>query len=134
MARRVSTRLSTAEGRKFGLTVGGAFLAITAILWWRQHATAMLVTGSLGGALMLAGLLIPRHLGPVERAWMGLAHAISKVTTPIFMAVLYYLVLLPAGLIMRMFGNRPLVHPAGENGYWILRSKGESPSTMERQF
>lgn len=134
MERRVPARLSTAEGRKFGLTVGGAFLGITAILWWREHPTAMLVTGSLGSALLVAGLLIPKHLGPVERAWMGLALAISKVTTPIFMAVLYYLVLLPAGLIMRMFGKHPLVHASGANGYWILRSKDEPPSTMERQF
>ena len=134
MARRISTRLSAAEGRKFGLTVGTAFLVITAILWWRGHPTAVVVTGSLGGALFLAALLIPKHLGPVEHAWMGLAQAISKVTTPIFMAVLYYAVLLPAGLIMRMVGNRPLVHAAGANGYWILRSQDGTRSTMERQF
>ena len=134
MARRISTRLSAAEGRKFGVTVGAAFLAITAILWWRDHPTAMLVTGSLGGALVLAGLLIPSHLGPIERAWMALALAISKVTTPIFMGVLYFLVLLPAGVIMRLAGKRPLVHPAGEHGYWIVRDREDTTSTMDRQF
>ena len=51
--------------------------------------------GALGGALALAGLVVPRDLGPVERAWMGLAHPISKVTTPIFMGVMYFLVLTP---------------------------------------
>jgi len=126
--------LSTAEGRKFGVTVGAAFLVITGILWWRDHPTAMLVTGSLGGALVLAGLLIPRHLGPVERAWMGLALVISKVTTPVFMAVLYFLVLLPTGAIMRLVGKRPLVHPAGEHGYWVLRDREGTTSTMDRQF
>ncbi len=134
MARRISARLSTAEGRKFGVTVGAAFLVITGILWWRDHPTAMLVTGSLGGALVLAGLLIPRHLGPVERAWMGLALVISKVTTPVFMAVLYFLVLLPTGAIMRLVGKRPLVHPAGEHGYWVLRDREGTTSTMDRQF
>lgn len=134
MARRISARLSTAEGRKFGVTVGAAFVAITAILWWRDHPTAMLVTGSLGAALVLAGLLIPRHLGPVERAWMALALAISKVTTPVFMGVLYFLVLLPAGVIMRLVGKRPLVHPAGEHGYWVLRDREGTTSTMDRQF
>ncbi len=134
MARRISARLSTTEGRKFGVTVGAAFLAITAIMWWRDHPTAMLVTGSLGAALVLAGLLIPRHLGPVERAWMALALAISKVTTPVFMGVLYFLVLLPAGVIMRLVGKRPLVHPAGEHGYWVLRDREGTTSTMDRQF
>ena len=134
MARRISARLSTTEGRKFGVTVGAAFLAITAILWWRDHSTATMVTGSLGGALVLAGLLIPRHLGPVERAWMALALAISKVTTPVFMGVLYFLVLLPAGVIMRLVGKRPLVHPAGEHGYWVLLTREDTASTMDRQF
>ena len=134
MARRISARLSTAEGRKFGVTVGAAFLVITAILWWRDHPTAMVVTGSLGGALVLAGLLIPRHLGPVERAWMGLALAISKVTTPVSMGVLYFLVLLPAGAIMRLAGKRPLEHASGEHGYWVLRAREGTASTMERQF
>jgi len=126
--------LSTAEGRKFGVTVGAAFLVITAILWWRDHPTAMLVTGSIGGALVVAGLLIPRHLGPVERAWMALALAISKVTTPVSMGVLYFLVLLPAGAIMRLVGKRPLVHQAGAAGYWILRTRQRVPNSMERQF
>ena len=38
----------------------------------------------------LAALVVPTHLGPVQRAWMGLAHAISKVTTPIFMGVVFF--------------------------------------------
>src|SRR5258707_6130820 len=38
-----------------------------------------------GGTLVIAALLVPTWLGPIERAWMGLAHLISKVTTPIFM-------------------------------------------------
>lgn len=134
MERRIPTRLSVAEGRKFGLTVGGAFLAITAILWWRDHPAAMLVTGSIGGALVFAGLLIPRYLGPVERAWMALALVISKVTTPVLMGVLYFLVLLPSGAIMRLAGKRPLVHHAGEHGYWVLRARGDTTSTMDRQF
>jgi len=133
LARRVPTRLSTAEGRKFGLTVGIAFLVISGILWWREHGTAMSVTGALGAALVLAGLLVPQHLGPVQRAWMGLAHAISKVTTPVFMAVLYFLVLLPAGVIMRLVGRHPLVHSAGAEGYWISR-RGDRSSSMSRQF
>ena len=133
MARRISAGLTPAEGRKFGLTVGTAFLVITGVLWWREHPTAMTVTGVLGGLLVLAGLVIPGRLGPVYDAWMKLALLISKVTTPIFMAVLYFVVLFPAGTIMRLVGKRPLVHPAGASGYWILRTR-EGRGTMERQF
>ena len=134
MARRVSTRLSVSEGRKFGLTVGGAFLVITGILWWRDHPMMAPVTGAIGGSLVVAGLAIPSHLGPIMDAWMALAHAISKVTTPVFMGVLYFVVLLPAGAIMRLVGKHPLDHAEGTNGYWVLRARGEQLSSMERQF
>jgi hypothetical protein len=91
--------------------------------------------GVLGGALVIAGLLVPTALGPVNRAWMGLAHLLSKVTTPIFMGVVYFVVLTPISLVMRLVGKNPLVHPAQDRGFWFDRgSEKPEPSRMERQF
>lgn len=135
MATAVPARLSPAEGRKFGLTVGIAFLVITGILWWRGFMTAVPFTGGLGGLLVVAALAIPTYLGPVQRAWMGLAHLISKVTTPIFMGVVYYVVLSPIGVIMRLFGRNPMRHPLSDGGYWVTRAtETTQPGGMERQF
>ena len=135
MATGIPARLSPAEGRKFGLTVGGAFLVITGILWWRGHHGAVPYTGALGTVLAVAGLLIPTMLGPVNRAWMGLAHLISKVTTPIFMGVVYFVVLSPIGVGMRLFGRNPMAHATGDRGYWFERGTSElDPARMERQF
>jgi len=134
MAARVPARLTAAQGRRFGLTVGGAFAVLAAITWWRGHQVTMYVFGSLGSALILAGLIVPTHLGPVERAWMALAHAISKVTTPIVMSVIYYVVLTPVGLIRRATAGNSLVHQAGASGFWKQRQAGSRRSSMERQF
>lgn len=133
MERADSAGLTAAEGRKFGLTVGGAFLALSGILAWRGHGTAFVVTCSLGAVLAAAGLTVPRRLGPVERAWMGLALAISKVTTPVLMTLIYYVVLTPAGWLVRAFGHRPLRREEdGAESYWVERS---SPGgDLERQF
>jgi len=131
----IPARLSKAEGRKFGVLVGGAFLAITAILWWRGKAGAVPYVGALGGVLVLAGLTVPTLLGPVYRAWMGLALILSKVTTPIFMGVIYFLVITPIGLLMRLIGRRPMVHRVVNGSYWIERTAGRpAPSQMKRQF
>lgn len=135
MAERIPARLSAREGRRFGLTVGLAFSLFAAIAWWRDHATVMTVFAALGGALILAGLLIPTRLGPVERAWMGLAHAISKVTTPIVMGVMYLVVFAPIGALRRGFGGNPLVHAANGDSYWRPRPEGARRSgSLERQF
>jgi Saxitoxin biosynthesis operon protein SxtJ len=130
----IPARLTPAEGRKFGLMVGGAFLLLAALLWRRVHLPAAAVSGALGGVLVLGGLAWPSQLGPVYRAWMALARAISKVTTPIFMSVIFFLVLTPAGLLVRLFGHRPLTRPHGAGTYWHSRPEGERRSALDHQF
>ena len=133
MAARVPARLTAAEGRRFGFTVGGAFLVFAGVAWWRGHPLTTTVLVSLGGGLALAGLVVPTLLGPVERAWMALAHAISKVTTPIVMGVMYLLVLTPVGLLRRLAGN-PMVHTPANDSYWKPRSEGHRAGNLKRQF
>ena len=133
MEKRVRARLTAREGRKFGLTVGIAFLVLTALMIWREHTVVARVTGSLGSLLILSGLLIPSRLGPVQAAWMGLAHAISKVTTPIFMGVVYFLVLAPVGVVMRLFGRNPMRHKPVEASLWKTRDSGQGHD-LRRQF
>jgi hypothetical protein len=129
----VPARLTPAEGRKFGLLVGGAFLLLAALLWRRSHETGATVAGVLGAALVLGGLVVPAQLGPVYRGWMALARVISKVTTPIFMSIIFFLVLTPAGFLVRLFGHRPLA-PARAGTYWHSRPEGERRGAMDHQF
>lgn len=127
--------MTAAQGRKFGLTVGLAFIAIGAALVWRQHPTKAIVAFSLGGVLVVSGLLIPTLLGPVERAWMGLAHLISKVTTPIFMGIVYFGVITPIGLIRRRSGKgSPINRKRGQSAWNAHNPAVSEGSQMERQF
>ena len=132
MAGRVPARLSAAEGRKFGLTVGLAFAALAGITWWRDHALLMQIFGGLAGALILAGLVVPGRLGPVYRGWMGFALLISKVTTPVFLAIVYFLVIAPIGLLMRVLGKNPLEHQPEQGSFWL--SRPTERGTMSNQF
>lgn len=123
------------DGRKFGLTVGAAFALLGAVSRWRGHDVAPLVLWSLGGALLAGGALIPAYLGGVFRAWMGLAHLLSKVTTPIFMGVIYFVVIAPMGIAMRLFGRDPLAHRATGTGYWVTRTADpDKANSLSRQF
>lgn len=134
MATRVPAGLTAAEGRRFGLTVGAAFLVLTAFLVWRSHLKTAAALGAIGTVLVVAGLAVPTRLGPVERGWMKFAHLISKVTTPIVMGVMYLLVLTPFGLLRRLFGGNPLEHAVDAGGYWKKRPAGRGRSNLTRQF
>jgi hypothetical protein len=129
----IPARLSPAEGRKFAFTVGGAFLVLAAIGWWRHRALPLELFGGVGGLLVVLGVAVPGRLGPLHAAWMGMARAISKVTTPIFMGGVFFLVLTPIGLLMRLAGRRPMVHPLKDGGYWMTPPSG-GRADMEHQF
>ena len=135
MAERVPARLTPAEGRRFGLTVGLAFLVLAGIAGWRGRVYPTLAFGVAGSLLTLAGLVIPTYLGPVSRGWSGFAHALSKITTPVFVGVVFYVVLTPVAVLMRLFRARPLPRPAPESSGWIPRPpESRRRLDMQRQF
>jgi hypothetical protein len=102
--------------------------------WRGAHAATAATLGSLGVLLVVAGLVAPTRLGPVERAWYALAAGISKVTTPIIMGALYFLVLTPAGIIARVFGHNMLRRSQGGASAWVRRAEGARRGDLERQF
>ncbi len=135
MAQGIPARLSPAEGRRFGLQVGLAFVVLAALSRWRGHSAAPAVLLALGVGLLGGGLLVPGRLGGVYRAWMRLALAISKVTTPILMGLIYLLVVTPIGLVLRLTGRRPLARAPTAPTYWVTRSaEPHGRGDMRRQF
>lgn len=130
----IPARLSPAQGRRFGLLVGGVFLLFGGLSFWRGHDTVPYVLWALGGVLVAGGAFVPGSMGPLYRAWMGLARVLSKVTTPIFMGIVYFLVLGPIGLIRRLFGKNSLVRARGPS-FWITRPEGDGRrGDLKRQF
>lgn len=135
MARPVPARLSAAAGRRFAFTVGAAMLVLGGIAAWRgRHPAAAWILGAAGTLLIVAGLVAPTRLGPVERAWYALAAGISKITTPIIMGALYFLILTPAGVIARVFGHNPLRRSRAGSSAWVRRPEGARRGDLERQF
>jgi hypothetical protein len=124
--------LSPAEGRKFALTVGAAFVALAGLAWWRGNQKVATVAGALGAALIVAGLLAPGQLGLIYRGWMAFGLALSKITTPIFMSVVYFLVITPIGILRRTFGRNALI-ARGTTTVWATRDTAAS-SDLHRQF
>ncbi|HVP05614.1 MAG TPA: SxtJ family membrane protein [Dehalococcoidia bacterium] len=129
----VPTRLTAREGRKFAFTVGAAFLVLGALSAWRGHHLPPRILWAMGGLLLLAGLVVPGRLSGVYRWWMGLASAISKVTSPLVFGAGYFIVLTPVAALMRAFGRNRLRHKKRNGGYWVPVASG-GRSNLETQF
>jgi dihydrodipicolinate synthase/N-acetylneuraminate lyase len=120
-----------AELRRFGLTVGLALVALAAVATWRGHRASAVALGGAGAVLAAFGVVAPARLRAVHRAWMAAAHAMSRVTTPVLMAVVYFGVLTPLGVAMRV-GRRGRRRPT--ETYLVRRPAGARRSDLRRQF
>lgn len=129
----VRAGLSSSEGRRFAFPVAAAFAVLGGLMWWRGYQLAATSLGGLALALGFLGLIVPTRLGPLRRGWMRLSHAISRITTPVVMFLLYFLVITPTALVMAAFGKRPLRRrPAAT--YWKPRPASARGSDLTRQF
>jgi hypothetical protein len=129
----IRTRLTPQEGRRFAFTVGIAFLVVGAFSAWRGHDLAPRILWTLGGILLVSGLVIPGRLGPVYRAWMRLGFAIGKVMSPIVVGAMYFVVVTPVGVVLRVLGRNPLRHPERDGGFWMPASS-DGRSDLDTQF
>jgi hypothetical protein len=127
---------TAAELRRFGLTVGGAFLLLALVSWWRGHVVPPLVMAGLGAGLVLPGLVAPRMLARVERSWMRFAEVLGRINTRIILTVLYALVFTPVGLLRRAFGD-PMDRRMrdGRASTWVRRPPAPpDPARYRQQF
>jgi multisubunit Na+/H+ antiporter MnhG subunit len=106
--------------RDFGLLVGGVLLALGG--WWlyrgRFHTLAIALI-VLGATLVLLGAVYPKLLVVPNRLWMGMAGAMGFVMTRVILAVVFFLLVTPIGLLRRAFGGDPLSRRAARTeSYW----------------
>jgi Family of unknown function (DUF5989)/Saxitoxin biosynthesis operon protein SxtJ len=114
----------TSSPRSFGLTFAALFLVIGAAPLLRHgHVRAWSLV--LGLIILTIALTQPRVLGPLNRAWSLIGSLLSRVTTPVLMAILFVLVITPIALLRRTTGSSGLAlrfDPKLES-YWIRRDQ-----------
>lgn len=115
--------------QKFGISVGLVFLAIFAVfLIFDDNLKYSYIFLLFGGLLVSFGLILPALLRIPYMVWMGVAFAIGWIVSRIILLILFYIVILPIGLIARLFGKDFLNIKIrnGDNSYWIQKSDSTS--------
>lgn len=126
---------NTSQARSFGFVMA-VLLALAAIQAYRKDA-GWLVGPALAGGFVLTclGLVAPRLLLPATRLWLALGHLLHLVVSPVLLGTIFFGVIAPIGLLLRVTGRRPLAltRRPGQETYWIT-CKGRSSVSMKNQF
>ena len=83
---------------------------------------------------LFLGLTKPSVLKPLNTGWIKLGEILGKIIAPIVMLLVFFIVITPIGLMLRLFGKDILGLKFSEKvkTYWITRDKNIGP--MKRQF
>ena len=115
------------------------FFAVIAGLWWQRsgQTTGPLAIVSVTTVIGLVGLIAPTAIRGVYVAWMIAVWPIGWMVSHVLLAVIFYGVMTPIGLILRAIGRDPMRKKLDRAAktYWITRPAEESdPQQYFRQF
>ena len=123
--------------REFGFVVGGIFALLGG--WWIYRGKFALIAPAflaVGALLVLLGASFPKALIVPNRWWMRLAEVLSFISTRVILAIVFFLVVTPIGVIKRSFGWDPLRRRAlPESSYWKkYETRRRDPRHFEKMY
>tara|TARA_Y100001935_G_scaffold250594_1_gene250987 strand:- start:934 stop:1347 length:414 start_codon:yes stop_codon:yes gene_type:complete len=124
------------EVRIFGITIGIILLVVAGFLLYKEKDSFPSFI-YIAGSFISLGFLIPIVLKPIYLAWMIFAVILGWFMTRIILSLLFFLVVTPTGLLIKMMGKDLLELKKQEvqGSYWNVRdSNKEQNQNYEKQF
>jgi hypothetical protein len=127
--------MSNKDLRKFGLVTGAMLILFFDLLIpWIWGLAMPLWPVITAGVLAAMALILPASLRPVYKVWMRFAEALGWINTRIILGVLFYLMFVPVGFVMRLF-NDPMRRKFDETAdSYRVPSNTVKPENRERPF
>ena len=121
------------SNRSFGILFFLVFLIIS--LWPLKNGNNLnfyFLTASI--IFLILGVLNSKLLSPLNKAWIKFGEILGLIIAPIVMGMVYFVILTPVSLIVRLFGKDllGLKFLKRKETYWIKRNK--KLTSMDKQF
>ena len=128
-----NSKIKTSSNRSFGLVFFVVFLIVA--LWPLKHEEDIrLWSLALSIIFFILGILNSKLLTPLNKLWFKFGIFLGSIVSPIIMGVVYFIVVTPTGVFMRLLGKDLLKTNKEKNAstYWMKRDKQDS--TKKKQF
>lgn len=129
-------QIKGSSNRSFGIVFATVF-AIVGLLPLIFGSAPRAWALALAGGFALAALAVPGILAPLNRLWLKFGLLLHRVVSPLVLGIMFFLVLTPTGLLMRLLGKDPLRLRFDKDAasYWIDRTPpGPPPESLKDQF
>ena len=90
-----------------------------------------------GLSLFIIAFIKPNLLTKLNLVWFKFGELLHKIMNPLILALIFFIIIMPIGLIMQLCSKRPipLKFDKAKKTYWIDKTpSGPEPDTMKRQF
>tara|TARA_Y100000817_G_scaffold269416_1_gene226960 strand:- start:1076 stop:1462 length:387 start_codon:yes stop_codon:yes gene_type:complete len=128
----MNNKISRSSNKSFGIVFFIVFFVIA--LWPVFQGNDLRIWSlTLSIIFLILGLLNSKILTPLNIIWHKLGLFLGRIVSPIVLGLIYFFVVTPTGVIMRIFGKDLLgLKQSNKNSYWIKRKKNNS--SMKNQF
>ena len=133
-------KIEPGSPRSFGFTFAVVLGGVCGFGLWSGWAVWIpAVSGTAATGFLGAALAAPAALEPLNRLWFRFGMLLSKLTQPIILGILYFLIVTPIGICRRAMGSDRLqLKKRSADTYWIKHGADsgdeEVPADMRRQF
>ena len=124
------------SNRSFGI-VFTVFFIIVGLLPLLNGGGIRLWALGVSAVFLLLAMVAPKILAPANRAWTKFGLLLHKIVSPIALGILFFGVVTPTGLIMRLLGKDLLRQRFDRSAttYWIARTPpGPDAESLKNQF
>jgi hypothetical protein len=123
------------SNRKFGIIFTALFLAGTGYFFYAGNVTIASLLGALGAIFAVITLINADLLLPINKAWMQFGVILGMVVSPIVMGIIFFGLITPYGIIMRISGRDELrLKQQKSKTYWTSRPNADRQTDWTRQY
>ena len=125
-------KIKLPSNRNFGIVFSIVFLIIS--LWPLLSQNDIRIWSLIiSGIFLILGLINSKLLLPLNKIWFKFGILLGNFVAPIVMGIVYFMVVTPTGLIMRLLGKDLLnLKKSNKDTYWI--EKDNSNNDLKNQF
>jgi hypothetical protein len=95
------------SNRAFGLTFFIVLATIATVRWWFTDRVSLSIS-VVAGLFLIAALICSPYLLPLNWLWTRFSHAMAVASNHAILALTFFLIIWPVGVMMRIFGKDPM--------------------------